>query len=147
MSTFRSALQEAARSSPISKNIAALVSVNVLTSQTGILSVNAARYSLVADIRISSSDSEKSIAQSVAIPGGAASCEMAGPNAVDPANLCQEPPCPCNEAKPGGIPTGIPGRVSGQTPMSGVRVGEGIQRESRGFPQELRRVGRLQLAT
>jgi hypothetical protein len=28
-----------------------------------------------------------------------------------------------------------------------VRVGEGIQRESRGFPQELRRVGRLQLAT
>jgi hypothetical protein len=63
--------------------------------------VNAARYSLVADIRISSSDSEKSIAQSVATPGGAASCEMAGPNAVDPANLCQEPPCPCNEAKPG----------------------------------------------
>ena len=56
-------------------------------------------------------------------------------------------PAPCNEAKPGGIPTGIPGRVSGQTPMSGVRVGEGIQRESRGFPQELRRVGRLQLAT
>jgi hypothetical protein len=30
--------------------------------------VNAARYSLVADIRISSSDSEKSIAQSVATP-------------------------------------------------------------------------------
>jgi hypothetical protein len=51
MSIFQSALQEAARSSPISKNIAALVSVNVLTSQTGVLSVNAARYSLLADIR------------------------------------------------------------------------------------------------
>jgi len=51
MSIFQSALQEAARSSPISKNIAALVSVNVLTSQTGVLSVDAARYSLLADIR------------------------------------------------------------------------------------------------